>query len=197
MPNDVLALFAEFYLPEDSSTAMAPEISDYISLWAEEGHLNLTPGAMADHDLVRTHIENFCELFDVQAIACDPFQAHNTVKRLYDGSKPVVVYPNNAKTMTAPTDDLLSRIETRRIVHNGNPTLSWHIQNVHGDRSPNGQILPRKDKKDSPRKIDGFVASVFANGVRMNPEEAKPAGEATSVNTDPYQYRGLIGADNL
>lgn len=197
MPNDMLAIFAELYLPEDSSTAMAPEIADYISMWGESGKLHLTPGSLADHDLVRLHVENFCELFDVQVIACDPAQAHNTVKHLYDGNKPVVVFPNNAKTMTAPTDDLLGRIETRRILHDGNPVLSWHVQNVHGDRSPNGQIIPRKDKQGSHRKIDGFVAAVFANGCRMNPEDAKAVGEATSAGNDPYQTRGLIGADDL
>ena len=197
MPNDCLALFGEFYLPEESPTAINPDIVDYISQWSDEGHLHLTEGPMADHDLVRSHIEQFCEIFDVQVIACDPHQAHNTVKHLWDGNKPVMVYPNNAKTMTAPTDDLLARISTRRLVHDGNPVLSWHIQNVHGDRSPNGQILPRKDKKDSHRKIDGFVAMAFANGCRMDTGEAKPAGEAQGVNSDPYFHRGIIGFDQI
>lgn len=197
MPNDVLAIFGQFYLPEDSETALNPDIVDHILMWRDQGHLYLTEGVMADHDFVRGHVEDFCDMFDVQVIACDPHQAHNTVKHLYDGQKPVMVFPNNAKTMTAPTDDLLARIASRRMLHEGNPVLSWHIQNVHGDRSPNGQILPRKEKRDSHRKIDGFVAAAFANGVRLNPDEAKPAGEVQGVSTDPYQHRGLIGADNL
>jgi phage terminase large subunit-like protein len=197
MPNDTLAVFGQFYLPEASPTAENPDLVDHLALWEERGYLYLTPGPLADHDLVRSHIEDFCEMFDVQVIACDPMQAHNTVKQLWDGNKPVMVYPNNQKTMTAPTDDIIGRVTTRRILHDNNPVLSWMVGNTHGDRWPNGSILPRKDTRDSHRKIDGFVAMCFANGCRLNPDEAKPAGEAQGVNTDPYFHRGLIGFDDM
>jgi len=196
LPNDCLAVFGQFYLPEDSETAMNPDIVDHISMWRDAGHLYLTEGVMADHDFVRRHVEDFCEMFDVQVIACDPAQAHNTVKHLYDGNKPVMVFPNSAKTMTAPTDDLMGRIASRRILHDGNPVLSWHVQNVHGDRQGNGTIMPRKEKQSSHRKIDGFVAACFANGCRMNPDEAKPAGEDTA-RANVYEARGIIGAEQL
>ncbi len=64
---------------------------------------------------------------------------------------------------------------------------------MHGDRKGNGLILPRKEKDYSPRKIDGFVALCFANGVRLNPDLAKsPDGDEKS-SVDPYASRGLIG----
>lgn len=197
LPNDVLAVFGQFYLPEASPTAENPDLVDNLALWEEGGYLYLTPGPLADHDFVRSHIEQFCEMFDVQVIACDPHQAHNTVKHLWDGNKPVMVYPNNQKTMTPPTDDIIGRVATQRIMHDNNPVLSWMVGNTHGDRWPNGSILPRKEKKDSPRKIDGFVAMCFANGCRLNPEEAQSVGEAQGINTDPYFHRGIIGFDNL
>ncbi|WP_318912378.1 terminase TerL endonuclease subunit [Shinella zoogloeoides] len=197
LPNDTLAVFVQYYLPELSPTAELPDLVDNLSLWADENYLYLTEGPLADHDLVRSHVEQFCEMFDVQVIACDPRQAHNTVRHLWDGNLPVKVYPNNKDTMTPPTDDIIGRVATRRILHDGNPVLAWNIQNVYGDRTGNGQILPRKDKKDSPRKIDGFVATCFANGCRMNPDEAKPAAEEQAATADPYQHRGLIGFDQI
>lgn len=197
LPSDKIAVFGQFYLPEQSETAQNPELVDNLAQWRDDGHLFLTPGPLADHDLVRSHIETFCEMFDVQVIACDPMQAHNTVKHLWDGNKPVMVYPNNQRTMTAPTDDIIARVTTRRILQDGNPVLSWMIQNTYGDRWPNGSILPRKENKNSPRKIDGFVAMCFANGCRINPAEAKAAGETEGVNTDPYLHRGIIGFDQM
>lgn len=197
LPGDKLAVFGQFYLPEESPTAENPDLVDNLALWADQGFLYLTPGPLADHDLVCSHVEQFCEMFDVQVIACDPNQAHNTVKHLWDGNKPVMVYPNSQKTMTAPTDDIIGRVATQRVLHDNNPVLNWMVGNVHGDRSPNGQILPRKDKKDSPRKIDGFVAMCFANGCRLTPEEAKPVGEEQGVVTDPYFHRGIIGFDQI
>lgn len=198
MPGDILAVFAQYYLPEASPTAQNPELVDHLTQWSEEGHLYLTPGPLADHDLVQEHIEAFCDVFDVQVIACDPAQAHNTVKHLWDGNKPVMVYPNSAKTMTPPTDDILGRIATQRIWHNGNPVFAWNVQNVHGERKGNGLILPRKEKENSVRKIDGFVALCFADGCRLNPDEAKAAkDEDVAKATDPYATRGLIGFEQM
>ncbi|RUU22211.1 hypothetical protein EN883_03535 [Mesorhizobium sp. M7A.F.Ca.AU.002.06.1.1] len=197
LPAGQLVAFAKFFLPAESPTARNPDLVDHLATWETQGHLVLTPGPLADHDLVRADIEAFCDVFDVQVIACDPAQAHNTVKYLWDGNRPVVVYPNSAKTMTAPTDDILGRIAAQTIWHDGNPVLAWNAQNVHGERKANGSIIPRKEKENSPRKIDGFVALCFANGCRMQPDEAKPAGEVAGTSTDPYLTRGMIGFDQM
>ncbi|MHB1086144.1 MAG: terminase TerL endonuclease subunit [Minisyncoccota bacterium] len=176
LPRGEIAVFARFYLPKASPTATNPDLVDHLNRWHEEGHLVLTNGPLADHDRVRDDIEMFCESFDVQVIACDPHQAHNTVRHLWDGQRPVMVYPNRADTMTPPLDDILGRIVAQTIWHDGNPVLAWNAQNVHGERKGNGSIMPRKEKENSPRKIDGFVAACFANGCRMQPELAKPTG---------------------
>ncbi|MER9768883.1 terminase large subunit [Mesorhizobium sp. M0189] len=197
MPTGELVVFSQFYLPEESPTAQNPDLVDHLALWEEQGYLILTPGPLADHDRVRADVEVFCDMFQVQVIACDPAQAHNTVKHLWDGNKPVMVYPNSAKTMTPPVDDILGRIAVQTIWHDGNPVLAWNAQNVHGDRRGNGLIIPRKDKENSPRKIDGFVALCFANGCRLQPGEAKPAGEVIGASSDPYLTRGIIGFDQM
>lgn len=192
-PSGALAVFSYFYLPELSDTVNHPDIAEYIAAWHESGHLQLTPGPLADHDLVRMDVEAFCENFDVQIIACDPAQAHNTVWKLWDNYRPVMTYPNSQHTMTAPFDDVDGRIANQTIWHDGNPVLAWNVTNVHGDRRGNGLILPRKEKEASPRKIDGFIALLFANGSRINPSLAKsPTGEEKST-PDPYAKRGLIG----
>jgi phage terminase large subunit-like protein len=195
LPNNTLAIFGEFYLPEDSPTAVHPEIVDYIRGWDSDGHLHLTFGPEADHERVRDDVQTFCDMFNVQMIACDPAQAHSLVKNLWDNNRPVMTYPNNEKTMTGPTDDLITRVVSRRIVHNGNPVLAWHFTNVTGERRGNGSIMPRKDKKNSIRKVDGFVAACFANGCRMQPENAEDAVEKPKVN--PYATRGMLGYDEL
>lgn len=173
LPDDTLAVFAKFFLPEMSETFMDPELNDILSIWADEGWLTITDGPMADHDRVREEVEAYCEVFDVQIIACDPHQAHNTVHKLWDGDRPVMTYPNSAPAMTPPTDDIVARIHGGKLVHDGNPVLAWNASNVHGERKGNGLILPRKETPNSTRKIDGFVAVCLANGYRMTPDFAK------------------------
>lgn len=193
-PDDALAVFAKFFLPELSPTAQDPDLSDHILSWsdADDGWLILTPGPMADHDRVRDEISAYCDVFDVQVIACDPHQAHNTATKLWGDQRPVMVYPNGAPTMTGPTDDILARVVGQKLWHDGNPVLAWNAANVHGERKGNGLILPRKEAENSKRKIDGFVAAVMANGCRMQPAIAKPA-QTVASGEDPYATRGIIG----
>ncbi|WP_269581965.1 terminase large subunit [Roseibium sp. Sym1] len=193
LPGDRIAVFAKYFLPEDSETVSHPELFDQIEIWREGGWLELTEGPLADHDRVREEVEAYCEVFDVQVIACDPAQAHNTVKQLWDGHKPVMVYPNRADTMTPPTDDVLGRIIAKTIWHDGNPVLAWNAQNVYGERKGNGSIMPRKEKDHSPRKIDGFVALCFANGCRLEPDFAKDPSKDDAGKDDPYLTRGILG----
>jgi phage terminase large subunit-like protein len=195
LPGDILVVFAKFFLPRLSPTAQDPDMSDQFLAWEEAGWLDLTDGVLADHDKVREEVEAYCEVFDVQVIACDPAQAHNTAKRLHDGLKPVMIYPNNAKTMTAPTDDIIGRIANKSIKHDGNLVLAWNAANVHGERKGNGSILPRKVDDNSKRKIDGFVAACFANGCRMQPDEAKDVDPEGKKYVSAYESGRVIGLE--
>jgi phage terminase large subunit-like protein len=198
--EDSIAVFARFFLPKDSPTAQDPEMADTFKAWADPeqgGWLTLTEGAMADHDMVREEVQAYCEVFDVQVIACDPKQAHNTVKKLWDDQRPVMVYPNSADTMTGPTDDILGRIVAKKIIHDGNPVLAWNASNVHGERRGNGSILPRKESDNSKRKIDGFVAMCFANACRMGLDKVKDPEEAKKPKQSAYTGKNVIGAEPL
>lgn len=197
LPEDKLAVFAKFFLPDASPTTTDPDMHDQYAAWAEgdDPPLVLTEGPLADHDRIAEELEVYCDVFDVQMIAFDPHQAHTLVSRLWKANKPVMTFKNSAFNMTPPTDDLISRVTAKTIVHDGNPVLAWHMGNVHGEKRPNGSIMPRKEDQNSKRKIDGAVAFCFANGVRMMPFETEaPKGEKPRVS-DPYLTRGLINAE--
>lgn len=194
--GEMLAVFAKFFLPEDSPTALDPDMADQFLAWADSGALTLTPGSLADHDRVREEVEALNAVFKPEIIACDPYQAHNTVRHLWAEDRPVMVYPNSARTMTGPTDDILGRIVARTLMHDGNPILTWHAHNVYGERRGNGSIMPRKEKPDSKRKIDGFVAMVMANGCRLLPDQAKaPDGSEEKSSSAYASGKNIIGLD--
>jgi phage terminase large subunit-like protein len=100
-------------------------------------------------------------------------------------------FPNNAKTMTAPADDILRRISLQTIIHDGNPVMAWHAQNVQGERKANGSIMPRRDESNRNRKVDGFIALTMANGVRMHPDYAVSKASEKQV-ISPYETGRLI-----
>lgn len=194
---DNIAVFAEFFLPEASKLATDPGLGDTMYAWADlpQSNFHITEGAGADHRRILQAIQAYCEYFDVQIIACDPYQAHATSQELWGDGRPVMSYPNNALTMTGTTDDLLTRVAQKTIWHDGNPLLAWNATNVHVERKANGSIIPRKGADDK-LKIDGFVAIAMANGSRMQPEFAKPSGpEAAPVAPVPrvVGYEEIIG----
>lgn len=192
LPNDTVAVFAKFFLPALSPTAHDPELAPIIQRWADDGWLELTPGPVADHGRVEQEIDAWLEVFDVQMIACDPHQAHNTVWKLWREGRPVMTYKNSQATMTGPVDDIIGRVASKRIIHDGNSVLAWNVSNTYGDRRGNGLVIPRKETENSKRKIDGFVALCFANGVRMQPQEARDPAKDIPPE-DPYRKRGIIG----
>lgn len=187
-----IAVFARYFLPRFSPTLSDPDMFATMLSWEKDGHLIVTEGGMADYDRIEDELDTMCEVFDVQAMAFDPYQSNNIMYRLWQKNLPVGKYPNNAMTMTMPTDNLISRVSAGKLKHDGHPILEWNASNVCGEKRGNGSIMPRKDTPNSPRKIDGFVAITFANGVKMNPAMFKP--EATEeMTTSAYAKRGIIG----
>ncbi len=196
MPGDRLAVFAQFYLPEASALAQDINLGDTIHAWADQGHLLLTPGAGADFERILGDIRTFCELFDVQVIACDPYQAAATSQQLWGDGRPVMDYPNSAMTMTGPVDDILTRVASKTICHDGNPVLAWNVANVQLEPKGNGSILPRKGN-DIMKKIDGFVSISMANGCRIQPENAKDVGpeeKSKAVGLRVVGFEEIVGA---
>lgn len=194
MPGDLLAVFAKFWLPEGSKLANDPDYAGVISTWHDSGQLVLVPGAAHDPEMIVDEIEAMAEIFDVQGIGFDPYQAHIIKQRLFAKGLPALTYANNAMNFTAPTRDILERVVTTRLVHDGNEVLAWNAQNVKGQERDNGSIMPRREQQGSLKKIDGFVAIVMANGLRMQPAMAEayvpPVPEG---DRDIYARRGLIG----
>lgn len=194
-PDDTIVAFPKLFLPEEAPLVKDPEFGDLIWLWDQEEHLELTPGATADHLKVYDYIMTIVEVCNPRLVTFDPHQAAILVKMLHDAEVPVATYANNAKNMTAPTDDVLRRITNQTLIHDGNPVLAWHAQNVEGERRNNGSIMPQRDASNRNKKIDGFVALVMANGVRMHPDyaaevnldEPKPSPYETGRLISPYE----------
>ncbi len=192
--GDAIAVFCKLFVPEGSHIVSSPSLHDSVIGWADAGHLTIVPGAMMDPSLMKAEIKAYHEVFDVQKTAFDPAFSTELMFELQDEGYEVTIFPVNGPTMTLPTDDLCGRIAGKRLMHDGNPCLGWNVLNAVGTRRVEGTILPKKDSANSERKIDGFVALCFANGVRINPDVSPEKAQKKPVES-PYEKRGLIGFD--
>ncbi|WP_370677629.1 terminase large subunit [Pleomorphomonas sp. PLEO] len=192
-------IFGRFYLPESSPTLQSPNLHALMMDWHDRGELIIQPTGKIDLDALRRDILVYCEVFDVQSIGYDHAAGGSELfKTLYedDGIEYVFDFPNRPTTMTVPTEDLMASIASRQLVHDGSECLRWHMLNAVGDIRANGTILPKKDGPNSERKIDGFVAAVMANAMRMGAEGIKARKKSKEV-VDPYLKRGLLGAETV
>ncbi|WP_293862461.1 terminase TerL endonuclease subunit [uncultured Alsobacter sp.] len=190
--GEYLIVFASFYIPSDCAAFGDPDVGSLYKAWVDDYHVFTTGPGMIDFDMIEEDIREDCRFFNVKAIALDPFQAQQLAQNLAKRNLPALLFPNTARNMTEPTDDLVSRVETGLLRHDGNPVLAWHASNTVGYEDQKGNTLPKKDAPNSIYKIDGIAAAVFANGCRLQakePDKKKP-------KLDVYSKRGVHGASS-
>jgi len=185
-----MASFEQYFIPEESRSLMKESVGGLYRGWLEAGHLTATPGAIVDYAYIEQTIRDWCELFDVQAIVFDAYQSNQILASLYADALPALQMGPGTKNISDPTKDLMAQIEGHSLIHAGNPVTEWMSQNVKGYFDERGNVLPKKESKNSDYKIDGFAAMVMANAARLDHtlEVEKPWKSV-------YEARGVLGSE--
>ena len=161
--GDDLVTFAWHYLPKEIVRAAADRTSAHYLAWASEGLFNLTEGDMTDYAAIEAHVRVLFNDFDVRRITFDQYGSAQLTSNMVGDGLPAQVMTKNAKNYTDPAKELEARIQVRRFKHNGDPVLKWMASNCVVSVGVDGSILPKKESKDSPNKIDGMDALI--NGI--------------------------------
>lgn len=149
---------------------------------------------------------------DVDAIVRETF-ARYTVVRLYAdppywqswiagwrgefGEERVIEWwTNRRRPMTAALESFATAIKSGQITHDGDARLARHIGNARreelkGQRDEQGKplYLIRKDRPDSPQKIDAAMAAVLSWEAR---NDAIAAGAMADTGVSIYETRGIV-----
>lgn len=131
-----------------------------IGLWENPG----SPNWRVSHEEVTAHVNMAFDQFDVLEMACDPWGWRTDMEQWAKdhGEKKILEWNTAHRTRMAPaTDRLYQLISTGAITHDGDSRLMTHFSNAVAVQSSLGAVVS-KDKKNSPRKIDGAVASIAA-----------------------------------
>jgi phage terminase large subunit-like protein len=182
-----LLLKPVFYLPE--AVLAAPEQADGRSnvsyrTWAKQGHLQLTPGDWIDHNVVEAQIRDWKTRYGCRKATGDQFAAWlQMASRLNEdfaeGDEAFAqVLHKNAKSVTDPAKELEARVKggPARLLHDGNPVMTWMASNVVVTRRIDGTIIPKKETPMSANKIDGVDAAINAIQPVVMPEETEDHG---------------------
>ncbi|NJL06968.1 MAG: terminase large subunit [Methylacidiphilales bacterium] len=153
------ACFGKWYLPE--KTVELGENQHY-QTWATEGRLIVTDGDMIDFGRIRDDIIALSSKFQIDEVACDPWQATMLMTELQAQGVPVVEYRQIVNTMSEPLKEIEALIRSRKIAHDGDPAMTWMLSNVVARADAKDNVYPRKERPEN--KIDGPVALIMAMG---------------------------------
>jgi len=98
--------------------------------------------------------------FGVQKVAFDPSNARSLSEELTQEGFVAASMGQNCTNFNEPIKDLLSTIKEKRFVHDGNPLLTWAVNNAMCIRDRQDRWM--YDKRDSADKIDPCVAMTMA-----------------------------------
>lgn len=129
--------------------------------WVKGGWLTLTPGAVVDYRSVKKWFLEKAESegWFVAEYGFDPWGNAQMAGDLIDEGKTVIEIVQGIKTLSEPTKDFLNMVISQRVIHDGNPILSWAMSNAIVDVvDRNKNII--LNKKKSRERIDPVAACI-------------------------------------
>jgi phage terminase large subunit-like protein len=133
--------------------------------WVRGEFVKLTPGERTDYAIVRDDILALDARFHIQELAFDKAYATQIVQELTAGSVTMVEHGQGTYAMTYPIKEFQRQIVGRDFLHGQNPLLTFMVDNLVVKSDGKGNLCCVKpDNPNSPRKIDGAVASIMAIG---------------------------------
>ncbi len=151
-----------FFLPEREAIRQQKNVP--YRIWAEEGHITLTPGDVCDYRTILNVAVSICDRFGVQRFYFDPlFQAEWLTQELESQTQATrVAFPQTIVHYTPIVKECERRIISHEIRHPNNPVLSWQIANAKAKEDANENKRLIKPKRGDYKKIDGAVAMLMS-----------------------------------
>jgi phage terminase large subunit-like protein len=176
-------VLCRFWLPSDGLAERVRHSRVSWDAWAHEGAVTLTDGNAADYDRIEADIRDDLDLFDVQKLGFDPWNANQIMISLNKEREDIAVkVPQTMLGVSGGTKRVERQVLRGELDHGGHPILRWMAGNcaVVKDEKENIMVAKRR----SAAKIDGIAALCTA--------EALAAGFEDETVPNVYEERGFV-----
>ena len=168
-----------FWVPEESLRQRSRRDRVPYDQWAKDGWIIPTPGNSIDYDFIRHELQELGQKYHIKQVAIDRWNATKLAYDLKADGLDVVEFGQGYASMSAPAKAFEAAVVSGEINHQGNPVLTWCVNNAVIDTDAAGNIKPTKAK--STERIDGVVAAVMALGVMVVPDASTSIYATESV----------------
>lgn len=162
--EDKYAVLGHSFMPEETFEAKMKTDKVPYDRWVAEGWLTLTPGAVTDYRAVLAYVREraAAQSWMIVEWCVDPWGTMQLAADLADDGATVVEIVQGIKTLSEPTKDFRDMVHAGRVVHDGNPVISWALGNAIADEvDRNKNII--LNKKKSRQRIDPAAAIMNAH----------------------------------
>lgn len=168
-------VLCRFWVPEDTLEGIphyrSSDDAKHIQQWVKDGFIEATPGNVIDYDFIFEQIEKDADGYKIDQVAFDRWGAARVVQVLENKGMTMVQFGQGFASMNPPMKELERLVLSKKIVHGGNPVLTWMADNLVARMDPAGNVKP--DKEKSRDKIDGIVALIMALDLALRHPEKK------------------------
>jgi phage terminase large subunit-like protein len=201
--GDKYHIKGNYYVPEDTLLERERKLRVPLFTWATNGYVTATPGATVNYMYIYNEIIK--DIDNMEALGYDIYKAKKLIKLIeepldtdlllefeddidhdnldtykgtYDGCIPIV---QGFRDLSEPIITLLKLIIDGKIVHDGDPVLTWMVSNFTVITNAQGNVM--LDKSEQTRKIDGVAGIINALAILIHKNDKK--------ETSVYESRGM------
>ena len=183
----------EFWLPEHGIVEKSQKDRVPYDVWAEQGHLTLTPGKSIEYEWVAHRLHEVMQQHEIKAIAFDRWCMRHLQPWLVKAGMSehqlarFVDFGQGFRDMSPALRELESVVLNEKMAHSMHPVLRMCAANAVVQSDPAGNRKLAKDK--SSGRIDGMVALAMAVGAM-----AKLTDEPDEIDLDAFLNDPLIAS---
>lgn len=157
-----------FFLPKEGLAERSKRDGVPYAQWAEEGHIELTPGNTTDWRYVTAKVKELAGRFQIKSIAFDRYGARDTARDLQDHGLEVVDFGQGYQSMTPAVRRFEKLVYDKCAQHEGSPVLRWNMDCCQVAQAPGDLVkLVKPERMKNSKRIDGSVAAVMATGIAI------------------------------
>ncbi len=201
--GDMYHIKGNYYVPKETLLERERKLRVPLFSWASEGYITATPGTTINYMYIYNEIIK--DIGNMEALGYDIYKAKKLIKLLeepldtdlllefgddidhdrldaykgtYDNCIPVV---QGFRDLSEPIATLLKLVKEGKIVHDGDPVLTWMVSNFTVIMNAQGNVM--FDKSEQTRKIDGVAGIVNALAILIHKSDRK--------EVSVYETRGM------
>jgi len=201
--GDTYHIKGNYYVPEDTLQERERKLRVPLFSWASHGHITATPGNTINYMYIYNEILK--DIDSMTSMGYDIYKAKKLVKLIeepldtdlllefdndldhdnldkykstYTNCIPIVQGP---RTLSEPILTFLKAVVAGKVVHDGDPVLTWMVSNFTVITNAQDNVM--LNKSESTRKIDGVAGIINALAILIHSSETN--------ETSVYEERGL------